>query len=301
MNRPVFSVVIPTYNRADKLLRALQSLNEQTFTGFEVLVCDDGSTDNTRAVVDEFRPGMRFTGLHYFFEPNWGGPARPRNTGIKNASSGWICFLDSDDTWYSRKLENMLPWLEDYDLIHHDFDLVSENGKSRPLHSRQLKAPVFEDLMIKGHNGCIINSGICVRKTIIEKAGMLSEERSLIGVEDADLCLKMARISDRFKYVPRHLGAYFLDGGNITRYNQKMIEQLQLLFDLHAPFLRKKRLKGLAGRTHHYHLGRIRQIMGQSEEALKHYRSSLGSPNHKIALRSLFWIWKLKILRAKSG
>ncbi len=303
MSKPLFSVVIPTYNRAEKLLRGLKSLNEQTFRHFEVLVCDDGSTDNTREVVNKFRTEIKFLNLHYFFEPNWGGPAHPRNKGVREASSDWICFLDSDDAWYPEKLENMIPYLENYDLIYHDFDLISASGKAKPLAARQLGFPVFQDLMLKGHNGCIINSGVCAKKSMIIKAGGVSEDRLLISVEDADLWLKISRITDRFKYVPKRLGLYFLDGGNITMYNQNMIDKLQYLFEIHIPFLTTESLKKSAAKTNNYHLGRIRQIMGNSREALKLHRSSLGSPNYKIALRSLYWIffiyWKLNTVRNK--
>ena len=304
MSKPLFSVVIPTYNRAEKLLRGLKSLNEQTFSDFEVLVCDDGSTDNTREVVDKFREEIKFRDLLYFFEPNWGGPAYPRNRGIREASSDWICFLDSDDAWYPQKLESMVSYLESHDLIYHDFDLIYDSGKSKPLAARQLDYPVFHDLMLNGHNGCIINSGVCVKKSMIIKAGGVSEDRLLISVEDADLWLKISRITDRFKYVPRRLGLYFLDGGNITIYNQKMIDKLQHLFKLHVSFLGNENLKKSAANTNNYHLGRIRQKMGNSTEALKLHRTSLRSPNFRIALRSLYWIihiyWKLKIIRNKA-
>jgi glycosyltransferase involved in cell wall biosynthesis len=291
MSKPLFSVVIPTYNRAQKLLRGLRSLNDQTFTNFEVLVCDDGSTDDTREIVDNFRTEIKFRQLHYLFGPNWGGPAHPRNRGIKEAAGDWICFLDSDDAWYPTKLENMVSYLGNYDLIYHDFDLVNDSGKPKPLRARQLHQPVFEDLMLKGHNGCIINSGVCVRKSILLKAGGVNEDRMLISVEDADLWLTIARITDRFKHVPKCLGMYFLDGGNITVYNQRMIDKLQYLFDLHAPFLGSDRLKKSAAKTNNYHLARIRQMMGNSKEALKLHQSSLGSPNIKLALRSFYWIF----------
>ena len=137
----------------------------------------------------------------------------------------------------------MVSYLESHDLIYHDFDLRADSGKSKPLAARQLDYPVFHDLMLNGHNGCIINSGVCVKKSILIKAGGVSEDRLLISVEDADLWLKISRITDRFKYVPRRLGAYFLDGGNITMYDQKMIDKLQYLFKLHVPFLENESLK----------------------------------------------------------
>jgi glycosyltransferase involved in cell wall biosynthesis len=290
MRKPLFSIVIPTYNRAEKLLRALQSLNTQTCSDFEVIVCDDGSTDYTRTIVELFRAEINFRQLHYIFELNWGGPARPRNAGIKKATADWICFLDSDDSWYPTKLASILPYMKEFDLIYHDFDLINDAGKSKPLHSRQLEYPVFEDLMLKGHNGCIFNSSVCVRKKILQDAGGFSENRILIGVEDADMWLRVSRYTNRFKHIPQRLGMYFLNGGNLTTYDQIMIDKLQHVFNIHAPYLRDENLIALATRTNNYHLGRIRRIMGDSKEALKLYRSALGSPNNIISFRSLFWI-----------
>jgi glycosyltransferase involved in cell wall biosynthesis len=288
----VFSVVIPTYNRSEKLLRALESLNNQTFLNFEVLVCDDGSTDNTKTLITTFTEIIKFKALRYFYAPNWGGPARPRNTGIAAAKGNWICLLDSDDLWHPEKLEKMLPYLNDFDLLYHQFILITSTGKSRTLSSRQLKKPVFQDLMLNGHNGCIINSGVSVRKTLLQKAGGFSEESILVSVEDADLWLRIARLTDRFKYVPESLGVYYLDGGNITAYNAGMLEKLQFLFNKHAPHLNNTKLIQKASFTNNYHLGRIRQQMGNSKEALRLYRSSIKSPNKTIALRSAYWIIK---------
>ncbi|HZE84802.1 MAG TPA: glycosyltransferase family 2 protein [Puia sp.] len=288
--RPEFSVVIPTYNRAEKLLRGLTSLNNQSFVDFEVLVCDDGSTDDTRSVVDHFRPGIRFRELRYFYSPNWGGPARPRNTGIREASAEWICFLDSDDIWHPRKLEKTVACRDKYDLIYHAFDLRTATGKLTPLTARSLKKPVFRDLMLNGHNGCIINSGVCVRKTMLQLAGGFSEDPALIGVEDADCWLKISRMTDAFKYIPDRLGTYYLDGGNITVYNRTLFDKLLFLFDSHSPFLGDASAITRAGRTNAYHLGRIMHIMGNIREARGLYFSALRSPNPRLVIRALAWI-----------
>jgi glycosyltransferase involved in cell wall biosynthesis len=295
MAEPLFSVVVPTYNRAEKLLRCLKSLNEQTYFNFEVCVCDDGSGDNTKEMVESFRSRINFKQLHYFFEPNWGGPARPRNIGVQNAAAEWICFLDADDAWHPEKLKTIIPFLDMHDLIYHDFILMLPSARTKSLVSRQLKSPVFNDQLLYGHNGCIINSGVCVRKNIIQKAGGFCEDRLLIGVEDADLWLKISRITNRFKYVPVQLGCYFMDGGNITVYDKTLISKLEYLFNLHCHYLGDEHLIEQARRTNDYQLGRINEKIGNYSKALALHTSSLKSPNKKLAVRSIFWICYLKL------
>ena len=92
------SVIIPTYNRYEFLKRALNSVYAQTFLPSEVIVVDDGSTDNTSHIQ------LDFPKIKYIYQKN-SGVSSARNTGIKNATSDWIAFLDSDDTWLESKLE----------------------------------------------------------------------------------------------------------------------------------------------------------------------------------------------------
>ncbi|MBA4167386.1 MAG: glycosyltransferase family 2 protein [Chitinophagaceae bacterium] len=292
---PQFSVIIPTYNRREKLLRALESLNAQRYLNFEVLVCDDGSGDNTRRHVEGFRQKIRFQALYYFFAPNWGGPARPRNIGLAHAAAEWICYLDSDDSWHPSKLERVLPLLHDADLIYHDFQIISSPQKRRRHYARTLKAPVFEDLMINGHNGCIINSGVTVRKRLVLQVGGCTENKTFIGVEDADLWLRIALLTNRFTHIAEPLGTYYVDGGNLTMYNDKMIQQLQALFYQYVSFLKLSHQHDLAFRTNNYHIARICRLMKQDRKALSLYWSSTGSPNMQILCRSLFWIFILNM------
>lgn len=206
----VFSVVIPTYNRAALLKRALDSLVEQTFKNFEVIVCNDGSTDNTKEVVNSFKGKLN---IKYHWEKNWGGPARPRNIGVKLAQAEWIVFLDSDDYCLPQKLESYLPYLNDYDVIYHDLEgiKVSKNGG-------EVKQPVFDNLLLADGNISLIPSSSCVRKIVIEKVGGTDEEITP-GVEDYDLWLKIAFITNRFKYIPKSLGVYHIEGENNIHYN----------------------------------------------------------------------------------
>jgi glycosyltransferase involved in cell wall biosynthesis len=99
MNTPSFSVVIPTYNRGPIVSQGIESILAQTVLPREIIVVDDGSTDNTREVLTEF--GEKIITV---FQPN-GGVSAARNTGIKRASSDWVAFLDSDDVWHPNRIE----------------------------------------------------------------------------------------------------------------------------------------------------------------------------------------------------
>lgn len=101
------SVVIPTYNRANQIEQAIQSVIEQTYQNLEILVVDDGSTDETEKIVRSISDErIRYIRL----ERNSGGPALPRNIGVKNAEGSIIAFLDSDDRWLAWKLEHQMEF-----------------------------------------------------------------------------------------------------------------------------------------------------------------------------------------------
>jgi glycosyltransferase involved in cell wall biosynthesis len=99
---PLVSVVIPSYNAARYVRAAIDSVLQQSFTDFEVLVVDDGSTDDTRAVVSEYGHPVR-----YLHKPN-GGVSTARNHGIAASTGRYVALLDADDTWFPPKLERQL-------------------------------------------------------------------------------------------------------------------------------------------------------------------------------------------------
>ena len=114
---PLVSIIIPTYNRAEYLKRALKSVFSQTFKDFEVLVMDDGSTDNTLEIVESFKEER----IKYEWAENFGGPAAPRNRGLRFARGEYIAFLDSDDEWITDKIEKQFILLKKSKLIFLNF------------------------------------------------------------------------------------------------------------------------------------------------------------------------------------
>jgi glycosyltransferase involved in cell wall biosynthesis len=217
---PLISIVIPTYQRCDRLKIALKSVLNQTYHNYEILIIDDGSLDGTKQMVKSFKDSR----IIYHWQRNSGCPANPRNKGIKKAKGEWIAFLDSDDWWSPDKLKNCVKYInDDVDLIYHDIEIASNKPNfflgGKKVKTHQLKTPVLKDLLLKGN--IISNSSVVVRKKLLVFAGYLDERIEFKAVEDYNMWLKIARLTEKFFYLPKKLGFYFVHNENIS--NQKNI------------------------------------------------------------------------------
>jgi glycosyltransferase involved in cell wall biosynthesis len=134
----LFSVIIPTYNRADILSEALDSVKAQTYRPIEIIIVNDGSTDNTEKVVEQWANGNQedsFLNLQYYYQAN-SGQSHSRNHGIKKMNGEYVQFLDSDDLIHPRRLEKLVSTFErkNADLIvtgHEEFDHFTKKVKKR--------------------------------------------------------------------------------------------------------------------------------------------------------------------------
>ncbi len=210
----LISIVIPTYNRARDLERALKSVIEQTYTHWEVLVVDNHSTDDTNEIVNSCcDKRIRLLKIN-----NDGVIAASRNLGVKNANGNYIAFLDSDDWWCPSKLEKSIEQLvAGADLVYHDMYLVKKpEQKHFFLNKRQLDLtnPVFDNLILIGNT--IPNSSVVIRKSLLEVIGGISEDVNLVAIEDFDTWLRVAKITEKFTRIPEFLGYYWAGGGNTS-------------------------------------------------------------------------------------
>ena len=212
--KPLISIVIPTYNRARDLERALKSVLTQTYPHWEALIIDNHSSDNTTDVV----AGLNEPRAKLFKIHNHGVIAASRNLGIRHSAGKYIAFLDSDDWWMPQKLKESLKYLEQgADLVYHDlFQSRMENQKFflRKVSGRALRSPVFADLI--RHGNPMANSGVVVRKCILDAIGGLSEDKNLIAIEDFDAWLRTAKVTEKLNKIPKTLGYYWAGGGNIS-------------------------------------------------------------------------------------
>ena len=110
---PLISVIVVTYNRAHFLKDALDSIKRQTFKDYEIILVDDGSTDNTKEIAEKYE------GVRSIYQDH-SGISKARNTGVKAARGKWIAFLDSDDLWEKDKLQKQVEYLH----VHPDCRIV---------------------------------------------------------------------------------------------------------------------------------------------------------------------------------
>ena len=218
--KPLISVIIPTYQRCNKLKVAIESVLSQTYDNYEILIIDDGSKDGTEEMVKSFKDKRIF----YSWQNNSGCPANPRNKGIKAAKGDWIAFLDSDDWWVPDKLKNCMHYnSHKVDLIYHDLEIISKEKKlfkRKNIKTRQLKKPILTDLLLSGN--IISNSSVIVRKSLLVSVGYLDERKELTAAEDYHTWLKISKLTDKFNYIPQRLGYYFEHSQNLSKKNMSI-------------------------------------------------------------------------------
>ena len=282
-NNLLFSIIIPTFNRADALARCLQSLVDQEFTNFEVLVCDDGSTDQTKDIIAKFSDKLE---LHYFYFQNTGGPAHPRNVGIQNAKGKWICFLDSDDWFTSNKLlfiSNIN--LNNYDFIYHNLNVVVDGIIIKKIRTRNLnRNDAYHDLLF--NLNAIPTSSVCVRRSVLERTNGFKETKELIGLEDYHLWLNIAKLKARFTFINKSLGNYALGADNLTVTDQRQINRYYSLFNEFIAIENNKKHKNKIIGALNYHLGYVYYKNSQFKTSLAFFKKALFFGSATIKLRS---------------
>ena len=182
-NQVKVSVIIATYNHAKSLLRAIQSVQRQTERNVEILICDDGSTDETKkTVLDLCKTDER---IRYIECSHNRCPAILRNIGIKNAKGEWLAFLDDDDIWNPVKLEAQLYRLYNSGLKACCTNaFLYENGKNTGrlyFHGEKDNIYSFKDIVIANP---VIFSSMLVQKSLIMECEGFPEEEELVTLDD---------------------------------------------------------------------------------------------------------------------
>ena len=226
---PTVSVIIPTYNRAALLLEALESVLSQTFRDFEVIIVDDGSTDDTLACLMPYLSDSR---IQVITQTN-GGPARARNRGIEASSGEFIALLDSDDLWLPEKLVKQVALLRDQPeigLVYTDVIWIEADGRPmdpQPLNAARRFPTYFEDLL---YENVIYGPGSSVvfRKSCLESIDLYDE--ALPPVEDQDFFLRLSA-NFEFCFLPGELVLMRRHISNLQQNPERMAKARMLFLE----------------------------------------------------------------------
>ena len=215
---PEVSIIIPTYNRANFLIQSIQSVLNQTFTDFELIVVDDGSIDDTKKIVWKFvKKDKR---IKYIYQENSGGTAGPRNTGIKYSAGNYLAFLDSDDQWLPEKLEEQVSFLKKSKDEKLGFigcgalAIKKENEEIIAKYELPLsyRGNIFNKILKK--NFILTPSGIILKKEILKTIGNFDENFKMIT--DWDLWIRISK-NYNFDFINKPLFKYYVHNANITK------------------------------------------------------------------------------------
>lgn len=178
-------VIIPTFNRKTSIKRAIDSVLRQTFKGFNLIVIDDGSTDGTGQEVTPYES----EGLLTYLKIENQGVSHARNFAVKNSSSEWISFLDSDDEWLPNKLEKQFELLEKKDVpLVHGEEIWIRNGKR--VNQKKIHQKFGGDIFDKCIPRCVISpSASLIKRSVYNEFNGFRED--FVVCEDYDLWLKI--------------------------------------------------------------------------------------------------------------
>ena len=253
---PLVSIIIPTYNHAKFIGKALNSVKNQTYKNWEAIVIDNNSTDETNKILNNITD----TRIKHIKIDNKGVIAKSRNIGINEANGEWIAFLDSDDFWTKDKLEICIKNINvNIDFIYHCLESVNDNKKfifkKKKFVGRKLNKPILNDLLVSSiFKGTPIgNSSVFVRKKILNKIGGISENKKLITSEDFNTWLRIAEMTDNFKYINQKLGYFLIHEGssqkniNLSIPQREAVINFMYLFNTNERLNLELKLKYLSG------------------------------------------------------
>lgn len=252
--QPLVSVIIPTYNRAEYLVRALASVARQDYRPIEVVVVDDGSTDDTPQVLREQKQTLAAGGVELIthFQKNQRAP-KARNVGMKLATGSIYAFLDSDDLWFDGFAATLVNLLERYPsagLAFSGIVVIDPDDRVQFHRSARLPAEPQEGSLARPFESILRymplqTSGVMVRRSVVEDVGDF--DLDLPVVEDWDLWYRISRKYD-FAYTLKGLAANRLHTSNLPKYDTVCIRgnlkmDIKFLRDVQDPELRQTLIK----------------------------------------------------------
>lgn len=202
MESPLVSIIVPTFNRVDFIGEAIDSVFAQDYSNWELIIVDDGSTDDTKSQLSDYLKDPR---VWYFYQENQ-GQSVARNKALEHANGELICFLDSDNRWLSHKLTSSIKVLEqnsDADILYADINSINEQGEVIEKSTMEHYSGRIAELLLKD-NFVTMNTSMVKKHCFDEMGGFFKGRKA---GDDYELWLKLA-VKYTFIYLPDVVADY---------------------------------------------------------------------------------------------
>ncbi|WP_184544963.1 glycosyltransferase family 2 protein [Mucilaginibacter sp. FT3.2] len=215
MDQDLVSIIMPAYNAAEYIAASIESVLNQTYANWELLVIDDGSTDNTAAIVNQFKNADRR--IKYLYQQN-GRQGKARNLGIKHSSGTYIAFLDADDKWTADKLTiqiNILFADKNTDLLFSQgYSLTGSQVEDYNVEIKDVwNITDFDDFIAQNRIPIL---SVLAKKEVLLQVNGFTENNHIQNVEDYHLWLKLLIGNKIFKSIPNRLFYYRIHSSQST-------------------------------------------------------------------------------------
>ena len=225
------SIIIPTYNRAHKIQKAIDSILTQTYQNFEIIIVDDGSEDNTKDIIDDL--SKKDSRIHYFRHLHRKGANTARNRGILEAKGKYIAFQDSDDQWLPQKLSIQMCAIQNTGVraVFSGFWRIKEKKRTYiPKKIRNIKPGIhsFHKKILAGN--FIGLPTLLVEKDLLHQAGGF--DNKLPQLQDWEMLLRLSVLT-KFMYINQPLVKAYLGSDNITGKKWLYRNALEFIIEKH--------------------------------------------------------------------
>ncbi len=288
-DNPLVSVILPTYNRGYIIERAIKSVLNQTYKNLELIIVDDGSTDNTEEIVKSIEDKR----IIFLKHKKNKGASSARNTGIKNSKGEYISFIDSDDVWFPLKLEKQINIFrkisDEYGVVFSSFFYIRYDGQKLilPGHFSEKK---LKNIMERFN---IVNlSSSLIKKEYILESGLFDER--FPRLQDWEFFFRLTKVC-LFKFIKEPLLEVYVQRDGISSNTYFLIEGLHLFIEKYKNSLSKSSISALYRR-----LGVLEYVYGDKKRGLGNVLESLRySPFSIKSITTLFLFFSGKKLFRK--
>ena len=256
VHAPLVSAIVPVYNGERFLAEALNSALAQSMGDLEIVVVNDGSTDGSGALADQY--AARYPGIVRVHHQLNRGLCHARNAALAVARGEYFALLDADDVWLPHHLQESVDLLQrrsQVALVHADIERIDVDGNSLGCATRHwdhLRADAFRILFLRDEHVCCPTA--VFRREAIEHCGNFDPQFNRMGCEDRDLWLRIAVIAD-IAYLGNVHARYRLHGANMSSNFSKMLQARMRLVDKFGATPRGRRLRRQALAAAHCNLG----------------------------------------------